>query len=109
MNGQVEFPLKLFASHAVEHDGFIALEGGGGNDDEIAFELIAGSEDVLAGDEAGNDDVGAEVSVLDGDGVEASAEPIVQAFEQGPQDGREELAGEDCAVQFFGRLRRAAL
>ncbi len=78
-------------------------------DNEIPLNPRARVKDARAGHQSGHNDVGAKVSVLDGDGVKARAETIVQAFEQVAQDGREELAGEDCAVQFFGRLRRAAL
>lgn len=63
--------LQLRERHAVKHHGFVALEGDGGNDDEIALEFVSGGEDVVAGVEAGDDDVVAEVGVLDGNGVEA--------------------------------------
>ena len=68
-------PFEVFELHPVEHNQFITFEGDAGDDDEIAFELVAGGEDVLAGHQSGHNDVGAEVGVLDGGGVEARAEP----------------------------------
>lgn len=82
-------PFEVFELHPVEHNQFITFEGDAGDDDEIAFELVAGGEDVLAGHQSGHNDVGAEVDVLDGGGVKARAEMSVQAFEQAAEDGRE--------------------